>query len=318
MPCYNAGKYIKEAIESVVNQTYTDWELIIIDDGSTDNSWKVIQEIVNKHIISGDARIRGIHQSNYGACHARNVGINIAHGEFIKFLDADDMLYPDALQSQIQQIKKLENNQIPFGDYDNIDEKGNVISSFVFTQHSLLKQDSVAFFFSEWRVLISCPLHRTRILRDVGGFNESLMRGQEFDLHLRLALADVQWIHFSGKQFMYREYDAPHRISCGSRKKSHTMLMFREQRMMNCEQLFLKKYKSIPLQYRTYFRDGWFDKARREFDSLSVILGEKSLTHSVFYKPMSRFQNLYIAFGKIIGYITLERILRIRLKILGK
>lgn len=316
MPCYNACKYIREAIESVVHQTYNDWELIIIDDGSTDDSVAVVEQFQKDNPL--EKRVRLIRQENAGACRARNNGIAQANGEYIKFLDADDMLFPDALRLQVEQIANLKERQIPFGDYDNVDEAGNFVLEFVFAQQSQLKEDPVYFFFSEWRVLISCPLHRTALLREIGGFNESLMRGQEADLHLRMALADIEWIYIPSKQFKYREYIAQDRISCGSREKSMRMLKFREQRMLICEKLFLQKYGNIPAKYRTYFRDGWFDKARREFADVEISKGVASLNQSIQYSPMTRFQNGYMLVGKIIGFKQLEHLLRLRLRLLKK
>lgn len=321
MPCYNAGKYIREAIESVVNQTYQDWELIIINDGSTDNSQQVVKEYIHSAICNsrnGDqSSIRLINQPNSGACRARNNGIEHANGEYIKFLDADDILLPNALQDQVEQIAKLGPKQIPFGDYINVDEKGKPISEYHFNNQQLLSDDSVYFFFCEWRVLITCPLHRTKLLREIGGFNEQLKRGQESDLHLRLALADVEWMYYPTMLFKYRDYVANQRISCYAPVNTRKRVLCSEQRMIICEQLFLDKYGTMPTKYRTYFRNGWFSKARREFAARNND-GKSSIQKSQVYGPMSAFQRFYILMGKCIGYINLERIFQIRLRVLGK
>lgn len=92
IPLYNKATSIKRTIHSVLSQSYTDFELIIINDGSTDNS----AEIVNKQFY--DKRIRYIYQDNAGVSSARNRGIKEAIGEWILFLDADDILYPNALK----------------------------------------------------------------------------------------------------------------------------------------------------------------------------------------------------------------------------
>lgn len=317
MPCYNAGKYIREAIESVVNQTYQDWELIIVNDGSTDNSQQVVEEYIHSAICNHQSSIRLINQPNSGACRARNNGIEHAKGEYIKFLDADDILLPNALQDQVEQIAKLGPKQIPFGDYINVDEKGKPISEYHFNNQQLLSEDSVYFFFCEWRVLITCPLHRTKLLREIGGFNEQLKRGQESDLHLRLALAGVEWMHFPTLLFKYRDYVANQRISCYAPVNTRKRVLCSEQRMIICEQLFLDKYGTMPTKYRTYFRNGWFSKARREFAARNND-GKSSIQKSQVYAPMSVFQRFYILMGKCIGYINLERIFQIRLRVLGK
>lgn len=96
IPAYNTKKYIKEAIESVVNQTYNDWELIIVDDGSTDDTGNICDLYADN-----DSRIRVIHRENGGVSRARNYGLDIAKGKYIVFLDSDDILPLDALERMI-------------------------------------------------------------------------------------------------------------------------------------------------------------------------------------------------------------------------
>lgn len=97
MPCYNGEKFIGEAIESVLNQTYKNWELIIVDDGSTDNSKEVIKRYFNDHRIKYIA-----HKENRGIPAARNTGIKASKGEYIAFLDQDDIWLPEKLKEQIE------------------------------------------------------------------------------------------------------------------------------------------------------------------------------------------------------------------------
>ena len=85
-PCYNGSKYIRETIESVLAQTYPDWEIYIIDDGSKDNSAEIAEEYEKK-----DGRIHLIRQENAGSAAARNNGIRQAEGQYIALLDADDL-----------------------------------------------------------------------------------------------------------------------------------------------------------------------------------------------------------------------------------
>lgn len=96
MPAYNAAKYIEETISSVVDQSYPNWELIIVDDGSTDNTIEVV-----KNKFESDSRIRVYSQKNAGAGAARNKAYHFSKGSLIKFLDADDLLNVTALESQV-------------------------------------------------------------------------------------------------------------------------------------------------------------------------------------------------------------------------
>lgn len=102
MPSYNAEKYIKEAIESVIAQTYTNWELFVIDDGSTDRTAEIARSYAEK-----DSRIilhRNSH--NMGTAKTRNTGIKLANGEWIATLDSDDMWHPEKLEIQLKKAAK--------------------------------------------------------------------------------------------------------------------------------------------------------------------------------------------------------------------
>ena len=90
VPSYNYGRYITQCVESIQNQTYHNVEILIINDGSTDNSKQVIDELAAK-----DNRIIAIHTTNKGVSSARNVGINNSTGDYLVFVDADDFLAPD-------------------------------------------------------------------------------------------------------------------------------------------------------------------------------------------------------------------------------
>lgn len=115
-PCYNGSKYISETIESVISQTYINWEMIIVDDGSKDNSAEIIKTFVNK-----DSRIKLIQQPNGGSANARNHGIREAKGQFIALLDADDVWKPEFLTEQISFMKEKQTLCV-YSSYERIDE----------------------------------------------------------------------------------------------------------------------------------------------------------------------------------------------------
>jgi len=97
MPAYNAGEYIAQAIESVINQSYANWELIIVDDGSTDNTSEVANGFSDKRIIV-------LHQQNSGQCAAANRAFAVSNGDLIKFFDADDLLSSEFIQNQVSRL----------------------------------------------------------------------------------------------------------------------------------------------------------------------------------------------------------------------
>lgn len=115
-PCYNGSRYIAETINSVLSQTYPDWEMLIVDDGSKDNSAEIIKSYAEK-----DSRIRLIQQPNGGSANARNHGIREAKGQFIALLDADDIWKPEFLKEQIAFMKEKKTLCV-YASYERIDE----------------------------------------------------------------------------------------------------------------------------------------------------------------------------------------------------
>ncbi len=114
-PCYNSSLFLKETTESVINQTFTDWEWLITDDCSNDNSVEIIKS-------TNDSRIKLIQsEENGGAGHARNLSLEKATGRFITFLDADDFWEPNFLEEMIGFMKK-ENAEIAYSNYARCDE----------------------------------------------------------------------------------------------------------------------------------------------------------------------------------------------------
>ena len=114
MPAYNSEKYISQAIESVLNQSYTKWELIIINDCSTDNTEQIIKKYQQKYAANKKIKLITLTQ-NKGVANARNIGIKNAKGRFLAFLDSDDYWEKEKLE---EQIKYMEVNEIYFSYHD--------------------------------------------------------------------------------------------------------------------------------------------------------------------------------------------------------
>ncbi|MCL2689227.1 MAG: glycosyltransferase family 2 protein [Chitinispirillia bacterium] len=119
-PCYNSEQYIAKTIESVLAQTYTNWEMLITDDCSTDRSLEIVQSFAKE-----DKRIKIIrHEQNCGTAKARNTAIEASQGEYLAFLDSDDLWLPQKLEKQLSFMQK-ESCDFCFARYEHIDEKGN-------------------------------------------------------------------------------------------------------------------------------------------------------------------------------------------------
>lgn len=139
MPMYNSARFIKEAIGSVVAQTYQNWELLIVDDGSTDGSIEIVERYAGN-----DSRIRLLINNDHTGLPSapRNYGIRNAKGQFIAFLDSDDLWLPYKLERQLSFFNS-DNVAIVFSNYEKIDEEGNrenrvVVSPMRVTYHDML------------------------------------------------------------------------------------------------------------------------------------------------------------------------------------
>jgi glycosyltransferase involved in cell wall biosynthesis len=119
IPTYNRAHYVTETIQSVLDQSYQDFEIIVVDDGSTDNTREVIASFK-------EPRLKYLFQENQGVCAARNNGINASEGEYIKFLDSDDVLLKNALEKQVQVLDGHPDVGLSHGRAYPMDERGHV------------------------------------------------------------------------------------------------------------------------------------------------------------------------------------------------
>ena len=180
LSCYNGERWLAEAIESVLNQTFEGFEFIIVDDGSSDNSLAII----NNYALQ-DSRIIVIAKNNTGLADSLNVGIKKASGKWIARLDADDICLPMRLELQLAMAKaKPDVIYIGTGLF-HMDEAGNVSKSFSYPRkHSaLLKSLTHIGMFPAH----SSAFYRADIVLEIGGYRPRIKRSQDWDLWLRLS-----------------------------------------------------------------------------------------------------------------------------------
>jgi glycosyltransferase involved in cell wall biosynthesis len=192
MSVYNSGNYIRTAIESVLTQTHQKLELIIVNDGSTDNSESIINEFK-------DPRIRYFYQENKGQSSASNFGLSKANGDYIKFFDADDIMNAEHLEAQFKKLNGRTDVLVSciWGRfYDGNPESANFIPESVWTdmksldwvkQALLLKYDMMAV----WLWLIP-----KEVIHRVGGWDERLSLNNDFEFSMRL-LTNVLEVQFA-------------------------------------------------------------------------------------------------------------------------
>lgn len=184
IPLYNKSKYIKKTLDSVINQDFIDFEIIIIDDGSTDKSLNIIREFK-------DNRIKLQEQENKGVSAARNKGVSLAEGKYIALIDADDIWYSNHLTELQIQIKKFPNAGLFCNNYEiylDEDTKRNAQFNFTYNADCLIVKD---FFRSS---IINSVAWTSAVAFDkskfnaIGGFSEDLDTSEDLDLWIRFAL----------------------------------------------------------------------------------------------------------------------------------
>ena len=176
IPCFNVEHFITECIESVVSQTHQELEIICVDNNSNDNTWDTLLELKDKY-----PNIFIEKEIKKGANAARNKGLNIAKGEWIQFLDADDLIEPKKIEHQISLIQSA-SNLVSFvaGAYVKKFLDGNKIILNVSTINEFVSP-----FINKCGITSSNLWNRNSLIQ-IGGWNESLNSSQETDLMLRL------------------------------------------------------------------------------------------------------------------------------------
>ena len=179
IPTYNSMPWLPLAVESVLKQTYKNIKVYVVDDGSTDGTAKYIKTIKDK-------RLHYIKKANGGVSSARNAGIAEASSDFIAFLDADDVWYPEKLQKQFELIKKDNGVGLVYGHHYIIDEEGVILRN-----HRTWKRGYIADDLAGGNLIAgsaSMVLLRRSVLDQVGLFHEELVNGEDWELWLRIAL----------------------------------------------------------------------------------------------------------------------------------
>ena len=195
IPAYNAQKTIKKTLESVIAQNYTDWEIILINDGSTDGTIETVKEIK-------DSRIKVFNYTNSGVAKARDRGIINSQGKYIAFLDADDFWTPDKLQLQLQVLQNNSQAGVAYSwSYFYYEETQKcVLSNPVYYQGNVYPQLLVTNFLQHG----SNPLIKRQAIDSVGNFNSNVPHCADWDYYLRLA-AKWHFIVVPKHQIYYRQ-----------------------------------------------------------------------------------------------------------------
>ena len=198
IPVYNGDRYLSEAIESVLGQTYRDWEIIAVDDGSTDNSPQILRQYGDK--------IQYLSQANLGVAASRNAGLSAATGEFVAFLDQDDILLPHKLATQVELLEQNFALGMANSGWQIIDDAGNIRAA-VEPWHKIPNLDAANLII--WKpVFLGAMLFRRSWLKRLAGFNPNLSQTPDVELVMRLAKmgCPAAWVEQTTVQ--YRQHEA--------------------------------------------------------------------------------------------------------------
>ncbi|MFH1612729.1 MAG: glycosyltransferase [bacterium] len=196
IPTYNAAQYIEKSLKSVLNQTYKDFEIIIVDDGSTDNTKEVLKPYLSSIIY--------IYQQNKKQAFARNIAIKKAQGDYIAFLDADDFWLPETLEIQKLSLDLYPEIAMVFGNIIEFDEKGNFEIGGIKKEelHIFEKSNNINFnnkkieifygnvfkyLFKGNFVPIMTVMIRKTISEKIGNFDEQMVLAEDYDMWLRIS-----------------------------------------------------------------------------------------------------------------------------------
>jgi len=250
IPCYNGKEWVDEAIESCLNQTYPNVEIIVVDDGSTDGSLEVIRRYL--------PRIRLETGPNRGGNSARNRAFALSTGEYIQYLDADDCLEPDKIARQVRFLEETQADVV-YGDWRYRRHLPDIRFSYLDKiEISGVQQDMLASLLSgRWWVAPGAVLYRRQVINEVGGWDETLRAAQDRDFFTSVALSGAKIRYQSGCHFIYRRYGAVtvSSSSLGRWVENHCLSLKKSE-------VALARSDRLTEEYRAALAFGYFAVAR--------------------------------------------------------
>jgi glycosyltransferase involved in cell wall biosynthesis len=284
VPCYNQGQYLRESLQSVLDQTYQNWECIIVDDGSTDNSSEIANEFCYK-----DTRIKYIWQRNEGLSSARNKGLNNASGNFIQLLDSDDLLENRKIEFQVEYLLKNQETDIVYGSMSRFDsetleivDKGEWMAKISGRGQEILKD----LLFKNIMV-VSSPLLRIEVFKKIGYFNTNLRSVEDWEFWIRCAFENVnfEYVDNANSRTLIRSHNL-------SLMKNHTQ-MFNSQIIMrkSLNKLIINidiKKKNTQLLNNLYGENGLFLILNRKYIKgfASIFMIKNKVFWSYLYRSL--------------------------------
>lgn len=240
--CKREPAIVKRAINSIISQTYKEWELIVVDDSPEDFEQR--SEVYQSVIAYSDKyNVKYIqNEKNSGACFSRNVGMNMAQGEYIAFLDDDDEWLPEKLEEQLKTLQKeSDDTALVYGPYIVFNEitKEKSINEIPERNGMLYKE-----LLSHGNFVggLSMPMMKTKCIKEIGGFDEEMPAVQDMDLWLRLS--QLYRFKYMAKPYVVYHVHNGEQITSNPVKKIAGL-----ERLMNKNRAMLEKNKTIHARY---------------------------------------------------------------------
>jgi glycosyltransferase involved in cell wall biosynthesis len=295
MPAYNAANYISVSIESVIHQSFSNWELLIVDDGSTDDTKNIV-----KNYIEADKRIKYLWQPNGRQGKARNLGLQHAKGTLIAFLDADDLWLPGKLDAQVRELS-IHKVDAVFSNYyifRSPDLSDKVLQKTCVGRFS--GKEAVKAMLQLNQIPILTVLVKAEAIKDVNGFIEDKEVQNAEDYHLWMKLLMKGYIFFGMIDALaaYREHSAA----------STTSDKFATQQSITA--LFRLGY-SYPV-YRNLIRQSiksWFKRFYYSVDNIEYDLFKQILVSNCQYVGKPGFANFFLSLYRAFGYRLSRKII---------
>lgn len=210
LPTYNGSDFIRDSIDSILNQTYKDWELIIVNDCSTDNTLDIIHEYANN-----DTRIKVIsNEQNQKLPKSLNIGFNSSKGDYLTWTSDDNMYRTNAIEQMVLYLEKHLEEVMVCAKFDFVDEEGNYQSTSAdYSNDLMLSRDCVG----------ACFMYRRRVLEEVGGYDPDYFLVEDYEYWLRILFKYGNIGYLNENLYLYR-----------NQSKSLTATRMKEIRYNNC------------------------------------------------------------------------------------
>jgi glycosyltransferase involved in cell wall biosynthesis len=291
VPAYNAAKFLPAALDSVEVQTFEDWRIVLVDDGSTDNT----PEVVAPYIERLGAKLKYIKQPNAGLPAARNTAIRNSDSEFLALLDADDVWLPCRLAESLKYFEGRPEVGLAHGFINRIDAEGKIIETFARRQKH--GEGWIAPYIYTREVNLPCPTitFRRKSVEEVGLFDESMRATEDRDMWFRIALR-------------YQVVTVP--VVIAQYRVSPNAMTTDTDRMLRAQLQFIEKHVNAPgcgpLARRMALSEAYRQRAEALGSRREGWAALRSATRAVFYYPFDK-NTVRTAASMLLGAVTPDR-----------